>query len=138
MRLKPTPLVEASLVFSIAWMISLIFTVIWSGDFNAALTMSSNIALLFLMLSWTLWAALGAAVRKKSHYVRFFTNLTVTSVIAVAATSILVAAFSSAKGLDPVKVATAIKNASAMGVVYFVGSLIGALLTYFLITRPKE
>lgn len=138
MRLKPTPLVEASLVFSIAWMVSLVASVFWSGKFDLALTVSSNIAIFYLLMSFTFWAVVGLLVRKKSHYVRFFVNLTVTSALAMGITGALVALTSSAKGIKSSIAATAITNFVGMGVIYFIGSLIGALLTFFLVTRPKN
>lgn len=129
MRLKPTPLVETSLVFSIAWLISLILSIFATNDFNAALGMASGIAILYLMLSYTIWAVAGALFRAKSHRVRFFVNITITSAIAI---------------LVPVFVDTQLKTEALtrsyilMSMIYFFASTIAAGLTYFKLTRPKK
>lgn len=138
MRLKPTPLVETSVVFSIAWLVSLVASVFWSGKFDAALTISSNIAIVYLLMSFTLWGITGVLVRKKSYFVRFFANLTVTSALAIGITLVLVDLTASAKGIESSILANAKETFVGMGVIYFVGSLIGALLTFFLVTRPKR
>lgn len=138
MRLKPTPLVETSVVFSIAWLVSLVASVFWSGKFDAALTISSNIAIVYLLMSFTLWGITGVLVRKKSYFVRFFANLTVTSALAIGITLVLVDLTASAKGIESSILANAKETFIGMGVIYFVGSLIGALLTFFLVTRPKR
>ena len=138
MRLKPTPLVETSVVFSIAWLVSLVAAVFWSGKFDAALTISSNIAIVYLLMSFTLWGITGVLVRKKSYFVRFFANLTVTSALAIGITLVLVDLTASAKGIESSILANAKETFVGMGVIYFVGSLIGALLTFFLVTRPKR
>lgn len=129
MRLKPTPLVETSLIFSIAWLISLILSIFATNDFNAALGMASGIAILYLMLSYTIWAVAGALFRAKSHRVRFFVNITITSAIAI---------------LVPVFVDTQLKTEALtrsyilMSMIYFFASTIAAGLTYFMLTRPKK
>ena len=138
MRLKPTPLVETSVVFSIAWLVTRVASGFWAGKFHAALTISSNIAIVYLLMSFTLWGITGVLVRKKSYFVRFFANLTVTSALAIGITLVLVDLTASAKGIESSILANAKETFVGMGVIYFVGSLIGALLTFFLVTRPKR
>ncbi|MDE2592293.1 MAG: hypothetical protein KGL41_05510 [Actinomycetales bacterium] len=129
MRLKPTPLVETSLVFSIAWLISLVLSVFATNDFNAALGMASGIAILYLMLSYTIWAVAGAIFRSKSHRIRFFVNLTITSLISIAV-PIFVDAQLKSEALT--------RSYILMSLIYFFASGIAAGLTYFLLTRPKK
>jgi uncharacterized membrane protein len=129
MRLKPTPLVETSLVFSIAWLISLILSVFATNDFNAALGMASGIAILYLMLSYTLWGITGALFRRKSHLVRFFVNLSITSFFAIAV-PIFVDAQLKSEALT--------RSYILMSMIYFFASAIAAGLTFFVLTRPKK
>ena len=119
-------------------LVSLVASVFWSGKFDAALTISSNIAIVYLLMSFTLWGITGVLVRKKSYFVRFFANLTVTSALAIGITLVLVDLTASAKGIESSILANAKETFVGMGVIYFVGSLIGALLTFFLVTRPKR
>lgn len=129
MRLKPTPLVETSVVFSIAWLVTLVVSVFWRNDFNGALAVASAVSLLFLLPSYTLWAITGLIVKKRSHRVRFFWNLTITSAIALSLTAVIVNNASS-KDLGVTGV--------FMGTIYFFASFIGAMLTFFVVTRPKK
>jgi drug/metabolite transporter (DMT)-like permease len=129
MRLKPTPLVETSVVFSIAWLVALILSVFITNDFNAALGLASAIALAYLMLSYSAWAVVGLIVKKKSYMVRFFWNLTVTSLISIAA-PVFVDSQLHTEALT--------RNYILMSFVYFISSFVGALLTFFVITRPKK
>lgn len=138
MRFKPTPLTETSLVFSIGWVICLVLSIIVQPNLDKALTMSSGIALVYMLLSYTVWAVAGLLVRRKSHYVRFFVNLTLTSIAAVAITGVLLSLLDQAKGAASAQIAAWSSSFIAMGVVYFIGSLIGAILTFFLFTRPKK
>jgi hypothetical protein len=138
MRFKPTPLTETSLVFSIGWVICLVLSIIVQPNLDKALTMSSGIALVYMLLSYTVWAVAGLLVRRKSHYVRFFVNLTITSVAAVAITGVLLSLIGQASGLSEADAASATSTFVSMGTVYFIGSLIGAILTFFLFTRPKK
>ncbi|MEY4296239.1 MAG: hypothetical protein RL016_85 [Actinomycetota bacterium] len=129
MRLKPTPLVETSLVFSIAWLISLILSVFATNDFNAALGMASGIAILYLMLSYTLWGITGAIFRRKTHPVRFFVNLSITSFFAIAVPVFVDAQLKS----EPLT-----RSYILMSMIYFFASAIAAGLTFFVLTRPKK
>lgn len=138
MRLKPTPLVETSLVFSIAWLISLILSIFDTNDFNKALTQNSNMSLVFLLSSYFLWGITGLAVRRKSHLVRFFANLTVTSIVALGTYAVLSGLASNAKGIDPALVAKALTSLVGLSTIYFFASAIAAGLTFFVLTRPKK
>ena len=129
MRLKPTPLTEASLVFSISWMISLILSVFVTDDFNQALGMASGIAILYLILSFSIWAISGLAVRGKSAPLRFFVNITGSSLVAIAA-PMLVDAQLHTEALTGSYI--------LMSIIYFFGTLGGAALTFFLVTKPKK
>ena len=138
MRLKPTPLVETSLVFSIAWLISLIFSIFNTNDFNKALIQNSNMALFFLMGSYFLWGITGLAVRRKSYLIRFFANLTVTSVIALGTCALLLGLASGSKDIDSAMVEAATPRLIALSTNYFFASAIAAGLTFFVLTRPKK
>ena len=138
MRFRPTPLTEASLVFSIGWVICLVLSIVIKPNLDEALTMSSGIALLYMLLSYSIWAIAGFVVRRKSHFVRFFVNLTITSVAAVAITGFAPELIGQSLGATAAQVNAMLQVFLPMGVVYFIGSLVGALLTFFLFTRPKK
>ena len=129
MRLKPTPLVETSLIFSIAWLLSLVFSVFATNNFNAALGMASGIAILYLMLSYSLWAVAAAIVKGKGHFLRFFVNLTITSVLALVIPIVVDAAGKSEAWT---------KSYILLSFIYFFAASIASALTYFVITRPKK
>ena len=129
MRLKPTPLVETSLIFSISWLLSLIISVFVTNDFNAALGMASGIAILYLMFSYTLWVLAGLAVKRKPHTLRFFVNLSITSFFALA-----VPIFVDAQ----IKSEALTRSYILMSMIYFFASAIAAGLTFFVLTRPKK
>ncbi|MEN9606385.1 MAG: hypothetical protein RL605_213 [Actinomycetota bacterium] len=129
MRLKPTPLVETSLIFSISWLLSLIISVFVTNDFNAALGMASGIAILYLMFSYTLWVLAGLAVKRKPHTLRFFVNLTITSVFAIVVPVMVDARLHN----EPLT-----RNYILMSMIYFFSALVAASLTFFVLTRPKK
>jgi len=129
MRLKPTPLVETSLIFSISWLLSLIISVFVTNDFNAALGMASGIAILYLMFSYTLWVLAGLAVKRKPHTLRFFVNLTITSVFAIVVPVLV----DSRLHNEPLT-----RNYILMSMIYFFSALVAASLTFFVLTRPKK
>ena len=129
MRLKPTPLVETSLIFSISWLLSLIISVFVTNDFNAALGMASGIAILYLMFSYTLWVLAGLAVKRKPHTLRFFVNLTITSVFAIVVPVMVDYRLHN----EPLT-----RNYILMSMIYFFSALVAASLTFFVLTRPKK
>lgn len=131
MRFKPTPLTETALVFSIAWLVCIVLALLSPNlTVSTAFSFVSYIAVYYLLASWAVWGAVGYAVRKKNHRARFFANITVTSVMAIAITLVFLNIQGVTAGGEAIVV--------WMGMLYFIGSVAGAVLTFFLLTRPKK
>lgn len=136
MRLKPTPMNEASLIFSITWLLTFFAFGLFSGDLNQALR-ASSISIVFLLISYVLWILTGYWWRKKASQQRFFMNVTVSSAVAIGALLLMNAAVASSTLSSSVKT-----NASgyfiAVAIVFFATSIAASALTQFLLVRPKK
>ncbi len=136
MRLKPTPMNEASIIFSITWVLTFLAFAIFSGDLNQALR-ASSISIIFLLISYALWILTGYWWRKKGSQQRFFMNVTVSSAVAIGALLLMNQAVSNSTLAEDVKT-----NASgyfiAVAIIFFLTSVIAAALTQFLLVRPKK
>jgi len=135
-RLKPGPMNEASVIFSITWVLTFFAFALFSGDLNQALR-ASSISIIFLLISYVLWILTGYWWRKKGTQQRFFMNVTVSSAVAIGALLLMNAAVTSSTLSSGVKT-----NASgyfiAVAIVFFVSSIGAAALTQFLLLRPKK
>jgi len=136
MRLKPTPMTEASVIFSITWLVTFLAFTVFSFDLNEGLK-ASSVSILFLILSYVLWAITGWWWKKKSPQLRFFMNVTVSSVVSVGALLLMNRAIE-VSTLAPAVKGTASGYFIAVAVVFFISSTIAAALTQFLIVRPKK
>ncbi|MFM6966107.1 MAG: hypothetical protein ACKOWI_01830 [Rhodoluna sp.] len=136
MRLKPGPINEASVIFSVTWVLTFFAFALFSGDLNQALSLSS-ISIFFLVISYGLWALTGFWWRKKAPRLRFFMNLTVSSAVAVGALLLANAAISASTLSVSIK-STTTTIFIAIAVIYFLSSAIAAALTQFLIVKPKK
>jgi drug/metabolite transporter (DMT)-like permease len=136
MRLKPTPMNEASIIFSITWVLTFLAFALFSGDLNQALR-ASSISIVFLLLSYILWILTGYWWRKKGPQQRFFMNVTVSSAVAIGALLLMNQAVTASTLADDIKT-----NASgyfiAVAIIFFLTSVIAAALTQFLLVRPKK
>ena len=136
MRLKPGPINEASMIFSFTWILTFFAFTLFSGDLNQGLRFSS-ISIFFLAISYGLWALTGYWWRKKSSQLRFFMNVTVSSVVAIGAMLLANAAVSSSTLSQSIKEQTT-GIFIAIAIIYFVSSVIAAALTQFLVVKPKK
>lgn len=104
---------------------------------QAGFTMLTNSAMTFLLPAFTFWATIGLFVRRKTTLFRMVTNIAVTAVV----TSVLANIFISAVGDS--KIGTDVARASAqalvagMAIVTFASALIGALVTFLWLVRPR-
>ena len=137
MRLKPTPVNEASIIFSITWVFIFLAFTLFSFDLNEGLKASSLSILFFLAISYALWLPTGYWLRKRASQLRFFMNVTVTSVVAIGALLIMNKAVD-ASTLAPAVKATASGYFIAVAIVYFVSAVIASALTQFLVVKPKK
>jgi len=136
MRLKPTPMNEAAVIFSITWVLIFCFFMIISMDPDQGLR-ASSISIIFLIVSYVLWIATGHWWRKRSSRHRFFMNISVSSAVAIGALLLINQAVASSTVADDVKT-TASGYMIGVSIVYYLASVIAAALTQFLIVKPKQ
>ena len=136
MRLKPTPMNEAAVIFSITWVLIFFFFMIISMDPDQGLR-ASSIAIFFLVISYVLWFATGYWWRKRSSQHRLFMNISVSSAVSVGALLLINQAVDSSTVDEAVKT-TASGYMIGVSIVYFLASVIAAALTQFLIVKPKQ
>jgi hypothetical protein len=136
MRLKPTPMNEAAVIFSITWVLIFCFFMIISMDPDQGLR-ASSISIIFLIVSYVLWIATGHWWRKRSSRHRFFMNISVSSAVAIGALLLINQAVASSTVADAVKT-TASGYMIGVSIVYYLASVIAAALTQFLIVKPKQ
>jgi hypothetical protein len=137
MNLKPTPLTEASAVLAIAILgVFLTFT-ITGGGVQGGFNMLTNSAMTFLLPAFTFWATIGLFVRRKSAPFRMLVNMAVSALV----TSVLANIFISAVGDSKIGTDAARQAAQAlvagMAIVTFVSAVVGALITFLWLVRPR-
>lgn len=136
MRFKPTPLTEASLIFSLAWVLIFVSFTAFSLSIEAG-QLAATGSVFYLILGYILWVVAGIAVRKKSVYVRFFTTVSINAVVTVVVIELLNALMGQSTLASATK-ATIIQNFTAFGVGFFVMSTAAAAVTQFYLVRPKK
>jgi membrane protease YdiL (CAAX protease family) len=136
MRLKPSPMNEASIIFSITWVFTFIAFALFTGDFDQALR-ASSISIVFLIISYVLWILTGYWWRKKGPQARFFMNVTVSSAVSIGALLLMNNAVT-ASTLDTEVKTNASGYFIAVAIVFFFTSVIAAALTQFLVVKPKK
>jgi amino acid transporter len=136
LRLKATPINEASVIFSITWVLTFLAFAVFSGDFNSALQ-AASVATLFLVISYLLWVLTGYWWRKKTRQRRFFMNVTVSSVVAISAIWLMTSAVS-ASTLSPSVKSNASGYFIAVATIFYVTSVIASALAQFLLFRSQK
>lgn len=137
MHLKPSPLVEASAIYGITWLGSMLFFWLASG-LNVDDAQRLAIGQVSLLLpSFTLWASLGWLVRKKPPRIRFFTNVSVSTLIAVGI-SILLAIASGETSQPPQRASEIVATGVLVTTAYYFLSVAAAALTQFYIVKPRD
>jgi amino acid transporter len=136
LRLKATPINEASVIFSITWVLTFLAFAVFSGDLNSALQ-AASVATLFLVISYLLWVLTGYWWRKKTRQRRFFMNVTVSSVVAISAIWLMTSAVS-ASTLSPSVKSNASGYFIAVATIFYVTSVMAAALAQFLLFRPQK
>ena len=83
MRFRQGPLLEASIIYVVASVISFIALIAAFGlDFGSVTGAFTVEAMILLLPSFVLWAIAGQLTKRKSIFVRFFTQITINSVLA--------------------------------------------------------
>ena len=144
MRFRATPLVEASLVSAMAWILALLFSLVTSGlNFSMALATAMGIAQLYLLISFSLWAVVGLLVKRKASSTRLLANLAVTSAVAVSATLLILSLSQQQIAANPAEftieeAGLAQAKVVSFGIIYFVAATVSGLVTYLFVTAPKR
>jgi len=129
--LKRSPAIEASLIYGVAMVLGfLIFAA--AGGWQEAIRLSQGMAVVLQLPTWIVMVVAGKLQKRASKFGRFFTNVSVISLIAVGFVALIYGLSSGAKstGLG------AIQNTfNWVTAVYFIASLIGAVLTQFVFFR---
>ncbi len=144
MRFRATPLVEASLVSAMAWILALLLSLVTSGlNFSMALATAMGIAQLYLLISFSLWAVVGLLVKRQASSTRLLANLAVTSVVAVSATLLILSLSQQQIAANPAEftieeAGLAQAKVVSFGIIYFVAATVSGLVTYLFVTAPKR
>lgn len=144
MRFRATPLVEASLVSAMAWILALLLSLVTSGlNFSMALATAMGIAQLYLLISFSLWAVVGLLVKRKASSTRLLANLAVTSAVAVSATLLILSLSQQQIAANPAEftieeAGLAQAKVVSFGIIYFVAATVSGLVTYLFVTAPKR
>ena len=144
MRFRATPLVEASLVSAMAWILALLLSLVTSGlNFSMALATAMGIAQLYLLISFSLWAVVGLLVKRQGSSSRLIANLAVTSVVAVSATLLILSLSQQQIAANPAEftieeAGLAQAKVVSFGIIYFVAATVSGLVTYLFVTAPKR
>ena len=125
-------------MLAIAIVLVLVTFSITGGGVQSGLTMLTNVAMTFLLPAFTFWASIGLFIRNKSVAFRLATSIVISLVV----TSVLGNLFISRISDSNIGTALARQTAKAliagMGIVTFVASAIGALITYLWLSRPRS
>ena len=136
MRLRPGPMTEASAVFGVGWIVALIIYMAALRDINYGFQGALTAVPLMFMPSWAIWALAGRAVKRKSTVAKFVTSLSVSSVVALAVILLLLDALAHAPAGSA---KSGIESEAYIFVAgYYIGSIAGAVATYFWLTKEKR
>lgn len=136
MHLKPSPLVEASAIYGITWLVSFIVFLAATG-IEQAQNLASLEALLILLPAFTLWAIGGWLLKNKAPRQRFFANVTVSSILSLGIAWFLTSAAQSAKVAESVR-STSMATSLFVCMTFFFVSVAAAALTQFYIVKPRD
>ena len=110
---------------------------ITGGGVQGGFNMLTNSAMTFLLPAFTFWATIGLFVRGKSALFRMLVNIAVSALV----TSVLANIFISAVGDSKIGTNAARQAAQAlvagMAIVTFVSAVVGALVTFLWLVRPR-
>ena len=136
MRFKPSPLVEASASFAIAFLIVIAWLFFDRSIAADVIVGASNIAFIFMFPVFTGWALAGLLIRDRSHWFRAIANIAVTLVMLFGISFLVIPP--DAQLSDPKVAAMTEQNIRAL-IVALLANLIAGTLTYlFFIERAKD
>lgn len=136
MRFKPSPLVEASASFAIAFLIVIAWLFFDRSIAADVIVGASNIAFIFMFPIFTGWALVGLLVRDRPHWFRAVANLAVTLVMSFGISFLVIPP--DAQLSDPKVAAMTEQNIRAL-IVALLANLIAGALTYLVfIAQSKD
>lgn len=137
MRFRQGPWIEASIIYATATLVSLILLIAtFGGKFGSVTNTFTLEAMFLLMPSFVLWAIAGQFLKRKSSLLRFFTQVSINSVIGVAA---IILANSIASQLEGSSRETVTASMYAVIVAYYLGTLAGAgFCNFWFVRRSLE
>lgn len=101
---------------------------------DAGLRASSAAVAMYLVLSYLLRMGIGFAIKNKGKLIRFFISVSISSLVIVLVTVlVIIATQGSGDGMNSLA-ASAI---AAVGTISYIGELLAAAFTYFVLMRPK-
>lgn len=110
---------------------------ITGGGVPAGFTMLTNAAMTFLLPAFTFWAVIGLFVRQKSTLFRMLTNIAVTSIVTTVLANIFISAVGDSNIGSTAERQSAQALVAGMAIVTFAAALLGALVTYLWLVRPR-
>ncbi len=135
MRLRPGPLVEASAVFAVSWLLSLGYLVFADMSFQVGLNDAITVAILFMMPAFSVWAIGGWIFKELRPTSRFYMNIASTAVVAVGVYLLFTATLQQTTGLTPAQRDSQAQYFLIIAIVFAISSFIGAAVTYFLLLQ---
>lgn len=136
MRFKPSPLVEASASFAIAFLIVIAWLFFDRSIAADVIVGASNIAFIFMFPIFTGWALVGLLVRDRAHWFRAVANLAVTLVMSFGISFLVIPP--EAQLSDPKVAALTEQNIRALIVALLANLIAGGLAYLIFIERAKD
>jgi len=140
LRFKQTPAVEASLVYGISLVLSFALFLILGTASNAML-LAQYLAALMLMPTWVLSVMVGQLTKRKSRYRRYFWQVSVLSLVALAVGVFVIyakATFKPVAGGNPDAITNFEHIFSLLDLVYYATTMSALAFTHFFIFRKQE
>ena len=136
MRSKPSPLIEASASFAIAFLLVIAWLFFDRSIAADVIVGASNIAFIFMFPIFTGWALVGLLVRDRAHWFRAVANLAVTLVMSFGISFLVIPP--DAQLSDPKIAALTEQNIRALIVALLANLVAGALAYLFFIEQAKK
>jgi Na+-driven multidrug efflux pump len=136
LRFKPSPLVEASASFAIAFLIVIAWLFFDRSIAADVIVGASNIAFIFMFPVFTGWALVGLLIRDRSHWFRAIANIAVTLVMLFGISFLVIPP--DAQLSDPKVAAMTEQNIRALIVALLANLIAGTLAYIFFIERAKD
>jgi hypothetical protein len=136
MRFRQGPLLEASLIYVVASVVSFISLIaVFGFDFGSITGAFTVEAMILLLPSFVLWAIAGQFTKTKSIFVRFFVQVSINSVLA--AIGIVLVGQLAASVTDP-SVKPNMNIVYLVFASYYLGALAGSIFSNFWFVKRAQ